>query len=73
MFFNRVSKGRSPTQEDENGFRETSLAWKRSKRLLCHHLSTGSATLPFVISTGAQRSGEISVLMLIHGNVFESA
>jgi iron complex transport system substrate-binding protein len=29
----------------------------------------GSAALPFVISTGAQRSGEISVWMLILGNV----
>ena len=30
----------------------------------------GSAALPFVISTGAQRSGEISVWMLFPGNVF---
>ena len=30
---------------------------------------SGSATLPFVISTGAQRSGEISVWMLLLGNV----
>jgi hypothetical protein len=30
----------------------------------------GSVTLPFVISTEAQRSGEISVLMLFLGNVF---
>jgi hypothetical protein len=29
-----------------------------------------SAALPFVISTEAQRSGEISVLMLFLGNVF---
>jgi hypothetical protein len=28
-------------------------------------------TLPFVISTGAQRSGEISVWMLCLGNVFD--
>jgi hypothetical protein len=28
------------------------------------------AALPFVISTGAQRSGEISVWMLVLGNVF---
>ena len=28
------------------------------------------ATLPFVISTGAQRSGEISVRMLFLGNAF---
>ena len=37
------------------------------------HLATtlyGNATLPFVISTGAQRSGEISVWMLFLGNVF---
>jgi hypothetical protein len=36
------------------------------------HLATalpGSATLPFVISTGAKRSGEISVWMLFLGNV----
>ncbi len=30
----------------------------------------GSAVLPFVISTGAKRSGEISVWMLSLGNVF---
>jgi hypothetical protein len=30
----------------------------------------GCAALPFVISTGAQRSGEISVWMLFLGNVF---
>ena len=30
----------------------------------------GSAALPFVISTEAQRSGEISVWMLFLGNVF---
>ena len=29
----------------------------------------GSTALPFVISTEAQRSGEISVWMLFHGNV----
>jgi hypothetical protein len=36
------------------------------------HLATtlpGSAVLPFVISTEAQRSGEISVWMLLLGNV----
>jgi len=33
----------------------------------------GSAALPFVISTGAQRSGEISVWMLFPGNVFDRA
>ena len=31
---------------------------------------SGSTALPFVISTGAQRSGEISVWMLFLGNVF---
>jgi hypothetical protein len=30
----------------------------------------GSTALPFVISTGAQRSGEISVWMLLLGDVF---
>jgi hypothetical protein len=46
-----------PTYEDENGFYSaTSLP--------------GSAALPFVISTGAQRSGEISVWMPLLGNVF---
>jgi hypothetical protein len=30
----------------------------------------GSVALPFVISTGAQRSGEISVWILLRGNVF---
>ncbi|MEA3006562.1 MAG: hypothetical protein QOI94_1831, partial [Acidobacteriaceae bacterium] len=47
--------GERPTYEDENGF----------------YLATtlpGSAALPFVISTGAQRSGEISVLMPLLGN-----
>jgi hypothetical protein len=33
-------------------------------------LSPGSAALPFVISTGAQRSGEISAWMPLLGNVF---
>jgi hypothetical protein len=33
----------------------------------------GSVTLPFVISTEAQRSGEISVLMLRLGNVFRQS
>jgi hypothetical protein len=43
--------------KDENGFYSaTSLP--------------GSAALPFVISTGAQRSGEISVWMPLLGNVF---
>jgi hypothetical protein len=48
--------GQRPTYEDENGFYSaTSLP--------------GSAALPFVISTGAQRSGEISVWMPRLGNV----
>ncbi|MDX6462802.1 MAG: hypothetical protein QOE55_6499 [Acidobacteriaceae bacterium] len=49
--------GERPTYEDKNGF----------------YLATtlpGSAALPFVISTGAQRSGEISVWMPLLGNVF---
>ena len=32
----------------------------------------GSAALPFVISTEAQRNGEISVWMLFPGNVFST-
>ena len=45
-----------PTQGDENLGPLTALP--------------GNAGLPFVISTEAQRSGEISVLMLRLGNVF---
>ncbi|MEA2260739.1 MAG: hypothetical protein QOJ51_3564 [Acidobacteriaceae bacterium] len=49
--------GQRLTYEDENGFYSaTSLP--------------GSAALPFVISTGAQRSGEISVWMPLLGNVY---
>jgi hypothetical protein len=33
----------------------------------------GSSALPFVISTEAQRSGEISVWMLFLGNVFRQS
>jgi hypothetical protein len=33
----------------------------------------GSATLPFVISTEARRSAEISVWMLLLGNVFRQS
>jgi len=33
----------------------------------------GTAVLPFVISTGAQRSGEISVWMLFLGNVLRGS
>jgi hypothetical protein len=38
----------------------------------CYAATTvhGSAALPFVISTEAKRSGEISVWMLFLGNVF---
>jgi hypothetical protein len=61
MFFDGAIMGRwpgqRPTYEDENGFYSaTSLP--------------GSAAPPFVISTGAQRSGEISVWMPLLGNVF---
>jgi hypothetical protein len=53
----RVLDGPAPTYEDENGFYSaTSLPV--------------SAALPFVISTGAQRNGEISVWMPLLGNVF---
>ena len=49
--------GLRPNYEDENGFcSATSLP--------------GSAALSFVISTGAQRSGETSVWMPLLGNVF---
>ena len=41
------------------------------KRLLFSNYSAGSTALSFVISTEAQRSGEISVWMLILGNVFD--
>jgi hypothetical protein len=34
---------------------------------------SGSATLPFVISTEAKRSGEISVWMLLLGNVLRQS
>jgi hypothetical protein len=48
----------------------------RSKRMKSGlHLPTsiaGNASLPFVISTEAQRSGEISVWMLFLGNVLRS-
>jgi hypothetical protein len=49
--------GLRPTQGDENAF---------CPRPLSH----GSAALTLVISTEAQRSGEISVLTLLPGNVF---
>jgi hypothetical protein len=40
------------------------------KRLLSATTLPGNAPLPFVISTEAQRSGEISVWMLFLGSVF---
>jgi hypothetical protein len=43
---------------------------RRKTASVQQRLSPGSAVLPFVISTGAQRSGEISVWMLFRGNVF---
>jgi hypothetical protein len=49
--------GLRPTQGDE-------------KRLLSKVTLHGSAALPFVISTEAQLSGEISVLTPLPGNVF---
>src|ERR1700721_914394 len=52
--------GLGPTQEDENRFYSaTTLA--------------RSAPLPFVISTEAKRSGEISVWMHLLGNVFRQS
>ena len=51
--------GLRPTQGDE-------------KRLLSEAALHGSAALPFVISTEAQRSGEISVLTPLPGNVFST-
>jgi hypothetical protein len=49
-----------PTQRDETGsYSAATLA--------------GSAALPFVISTGAQRSGEISVWMLFLGKALSQA
>jgi hypothetical protein len=52
--------GLRPTQGDE-------------KRLLSDPLSMEAPTLPFVISTEAQRSGEISVLKPFPGNVFRQS
>jgi hypothetical protein len=49
-----------PTQGDE-------------KRLLSEAALHESAALPFVISTEAQRSGEISVLTPLPGNVFRQS
>jgi hypothetical protein len=52
--------GLRPTQGDE-------------KRLLSEAALRESAALPFVISTEAQRSGEISVLTPLPGNVFRQS
>jgi hypothetical protein len=52
--------GLRPTQGDE-------------KRLLSEAALQESAALPFVISTEAQRSGEISVLTPFPGNVFRQS
>jgi hypothetical protein len=52
--------GLRPTQGDE-------------KRLLSEAALHESAALPFVISTEAQRSGEISVLTPLPGNVFRQS
>jgi hypothetical protein len=52
--------GLRPTQGDE-------------KRLLLKAALHESAALPFVISTEAKRSGEISVLMSLRGNVFRQS
>jgi hypothetical protein len=56
MFFDRGVMDLGLTQGDE-------------KRLLSATTLSGSTALPFVISTEAQRSGEISVWMLFLGNV----
>ena len=48
-----------------------SSPWISSKRLSVQQLLSLGAPPPFVISTGAQRSGEISVWILFLGNVFE--
>jgi len=52
--------GLRPTQGDE-------------KTAFCPPLSNGSAALTLVISTEAQRSGEISVLTPLRGNVFRQS
>ncbi|MEA2541514.1 MAG: hypothetical protein QOH35_2880 [Acidobacteriaceae bacterium] len=49
--------GLRPTQGDEKCLRPATTLYR-------------TVALPFVISTGAQRSGEISVLMPLLGNVF---
>jgi hypothetical protein len=60
MFFDRGIMGLRPTMVMKNDFcSATSLS--------------GSADLPFVISTEAKRSGEISVWILFLGNVFRQS
>jgi hypothetical protein len=60
MFFDRLVMGFGPPKVMKNA---------SSPKPRTH----GSATFPFVISTGAQRSGEISVLTPLLGNVFDRA
>jgi hypothetical protein len=78
--------GRWPAQGDEKHFSSNCPRWKRRPPLCHLDRSAAQwrdlrslypeltlraiTTLPFVISTGAQRSGEISVWMLLLGNVF---
>src|SRR6202789_3703404 len=60
MFFNRASMDLRALLEDENGFCSATTFAR-------------SAPLPFVISTEAKRSGEISVWMHLLGNVFQQS
>src|SRR3984885_11223219 len=60
MLFNRASMDLRAHLEDENGFCSATTFAR-------------SAPLPFVISTEAKRSGEISVWMLLLGNVFQQS
>src|ERR1700722_17328308 len=60
MFFNRASMDLRAHLEDENGFCSATTFAR-------------SAPLPFVISTEAKRSGEISVWMHLLGNIFNRA
>src|ERR1700678_2427710 len=60
MFFNRASMDLRAHLEDENGFCSATTFAR-------------SAPPPFVISTEAKRSGEISVWMHLLGNVFQQS
>jgi hypothetical protein len=60
MFFYKAIMGLRPIQEHEKDVRPASSLFRKRP-------------LPFVISTGAQRSGEISVLMSLVGNVFRES